>query len=510
MRALTRFFLTRPVQEDSMSRPISKSRFARWQYLRWVLALAVLPALWSCVSHTLEQPIPDPTQQTEIYHEANPNRDVDILFMIDNSNSMKEEQDALRANFHLFIEKLRSVINPLTNMPELPNVRIGIVSSDMGGCPGQMFGGDGANFKVLPGCGLNDGDRWIQAYNNETATNFPGKDLSDVFSCMANLGVAGCGYEHQLMSTVLALDPVPELNPYNVGFLARKTAYLAIILITDEDDCSALLNTTIFEGDIPGQTNSLRCATKGHLCGGMSPPADNFTSDFTANLSECESNEAGELYAVSDLVAAVKKVKAPRPDRIFVSAITGVPEPTEKYRIGKNSDGDYDYLPACDIPGTGKAAPAIRVKKFVDAFAPNNSIDSLCGGAQAISKALQKIGDKLFELLSSTCIDAPLADKDSDQTNGVQADCHVSDRRPSPSCTGFLDTPLPQCDAGLEPRPCWRLVTKTDDPTVDCPASNTKYEVKRPGDGPAPLNTQEVVKCLTCAKKNDQQCWNAP
>ena len=46
----------------------------------------------------------------------------------------------------------------------------------------------------------------------------------------------GCGFEHQLASVRAALDPA--LPPTNVGFL-RADAFLAVVLVTNEDDCSA-------------------------------------------------------------------------------------------------------------------------------------------------------------------------------------------------------------------------------------------------------------------------------
>ena len=54
------------------------------------------------------------------------NSDLDIVFMIDNSGSMQQEQENIARNFPVFISALES-------LPEgLPNVHIGVVSSDLG------------------------------------------------------------------------------------------------------------------------------------------------------------------------------------------------------------------------------------------------------------------------------------------------------------------------------------------------------------------------------------------
>jgi hypothetical protein len=241
-----------------MTRPPSRlSHLCRWRYLRWALAVPALPlALWACNSHPLEAPIPLPEQQNDQYYEVNPIRDIDILFMVDNSPSMEQEQANLGRNFPAFIDELSKIPGGL------PNVHIGVVSSDlgagpsplMGGCP--TVGGDRGILQAKAGCGLNPNELFIKSEPNGTANptvNFQG-GLSKVFSCMATLGTTGCGYEHQLQSTRVAL--YETVTPQNKGFL-RENAYLALVLITDEDDCSADINTDLFANDTPwGGTSS--------------------------------------------------------------------------------------------------------------------------------------------------------------------------------------------------------------------------------------------------------------
>lgn len=171
------------------------------------------------------------------------NNDIDIVFMIDNSGSMKEEQENLRRNFPAFTRVLK-------DLPQgLPNVHIGVVSSDMGtgqfdGVLGCRLGGDAGRFQNTPRAGGCAGprDAYIKAVGDDR--NFEG-DIDQVFSCIASLGTNGCGFEHQLQSVRAALDP--QLMPAeNEGFL-REEAALAIILLTDEDDCSAPVETTLFD-----------------------------------------------------------------------------------------------------------------------------------------------------------------------------------------------------------------------------------------------------------------------
>src|SRR5690606_4604089 len=80
-----------------------------------------------------------------------PNRAVDILFVVDNSGSMAGEQASLAANFPAFVGVLQTIVGGL------PDVHIGIVSSNLGGAgqasvPGCSGDGDGGKLLVKAGC----------------------------------------------------------------------------------------------------------------------------------------------------------------------------------------------------------------------------------------------------------------------------------------------------------------------------------------------------------------------
>src|SRR5439155_6626169 len=108
-----------------------------------------------------------------------------------------------------------------------------------------------------------------------------------VFRCMANRGSRGCGYEHQLGAVDVALHPRPDWNPMNAGFL-RPDAYLAIIMLTDEDDCSAPDDATAFYMSMApdGWSDNGRCAAAGHLCNDMPVPAPGPGMAFVAPLAQ--------------------------------------------------------------------------------------------------------------------------------------------------------------------------------------------------------------------------------
>src|SRR5687767_14861002 len=70
------------------------------------------------------QPHEDKENVKEI--PVNVNRNIDILFVVDNSGSMSAEQVSLATNIPRFINVLETIEGGL------PNVHIGVVSSNMG------------------------------------------------------------------------------------------------------------------------------------------------------------------------------------------------------------------------------------------------------------------------------------------------------------------------------------------------------------------------------------------
>ena len=218
---------------------------------------------------------------------------------------------------------------------------------------------------------------------------------------MARLGTGGCGYEHPLLSLYFA---VSQSDPSSRDFF-RDDAVLGIIMLTDEDDCSAdPTRANFFEGAVPGQSGSLRCSLRGHVCGGQPVPA----MPFMAPLSSCKPYEVPDgpddgsrLLNVSFFGERIKGMKRGRADRLFVASIMGWDAtPDATYRIVERPVGmtsELDTGDICSNPMRGRAAPGIRLHAFTRAFA-NNAIYSIC--APDLGANLQDIGTKLSSLLA--------------------------------------------------------------------------------------------------------------
>src|SRR5262249_4071753 len=120
---------------------------------------------------------------------------------------------------------------------------------------------------------ITDGKHFIESLAGGTQNNFSG-DISKVFSCIAQVGANGCGLEHQLAAVRAALgDPAMNLAPPpgNAGFL-RDNAYLAIIWITNEDDCSVPPTSLLFDPNANPGPLGFRCTEYGIRCNGQRPP----------------------------------------------------------------------------------------------------------------------------------------------------------------------------------------------------------------------------------------------
>ncbi len=524
---------------------IPRNRSRCLSFARWTTVLLALPfAFWACVSHPLTQPIPEPRQVTNAYITVAPVRHLDLLFMVDNSPSMKPKQDKMRAQFPKLIDALRDPSDQ-----SLPDLRIAIVDSDLGAgnstrCSATGGYGDKGQFQMrgATDCGANADARWLE-YTKGQAINFSG-ELSTVFGCLAsNVGVAGCGYEHQLAALEWAFF-LPD-NESQLDFL-RSEAYLGVVLLTDEDDCSAPPETRMFQPIDPNESASLRCATRAHACDGatltypttapLSAPYESChaRADSTCDETQVDTSSAttcNPLMSLSQLADEVKQLKgggAEADDKILVAAIYGTPRggdtATRPYKIDLTPNPQsppspitqiYDYWPICydpdfmpagsDFDTTAAAHGAtggLRIKAFLDQFKPESRLDySIC--ESDYGPAMDGIGKALSNKMGNLCVPFKLAD--SSDEPGVQADCRVVYRTPQGD-----ESPesLPRCDASRTPE-CWEVKFGNANGTADeqetakrCPANGSAPSqminiVREPGTTLVE-GTKVGMQCVTC------------
>jgi cysteine-rich repeat protein len=317
---------------------------------------------------------------------------VDLLLVVDDSGTMMSEQAQLRAEIANLIDNLRHPVHGL------PDLHIGVTSTNMGVGPHPISfcenGGDGgalltgncpnpvgAPFLIddaPQGCTINKdasgncvSDDCIQAncaagtLATEASTgcprcrNYSGETLSEALSCITDLGITGCGFEQPLEAMRAALDN----HPANTGF-PRASSILVVLLLTDEDDCSAsdLQLYDPSQSDISdplGPLNSWRCFEFGVTC-----DINDRTTSGTRQYCQPRTDPAALLYTTDDYVSFLLGLRDP--GEVVIAAIAG-PVVNNSVDVAMNTITGYPALePSCGA-GTGDGAmPGVRLRALVE------------------------------------------------------------------------------------------------------------------------------------------------
>jgi len=440
------------------------------------VGLGMALTLGSCLSPQVGAPCPIPEKATEEQRQAalyncfavqsekvHPSRlqkDVDILFMIDNSRSMSPKQQALAVNIPKFIKKIESFG---------ANYQVGVVTSDVGTTPNasftypnpdqaecNTFTGDDGLLQIKPctqrtnlsaearnACAAlctkpafanatqltTDGKPWIS--NIEGKTNVPpdlvpdpmnpGKMIDQgpitAFQCMALVGDGGCGMEAPLEGARRALD---GHRTENKGFL-RPGAALAVIFITDEEDCSVQMarrNETAppTKDCQPGQPESWDCFNTDYRCLARSMQCD---QPMSAQGPHTNCKERSDSFL--DPISKYTKFFGALTDKLVISGIWTLPSTTDggKLVVQRSVAGTSSAFlslaggsdASCKYNGTDGRFSSVwgnaqrRLSAFADSFGKDDKgnpkalqlsicdIDKYESGLDKIAEYIQKIID---------------------------------------------------------------------------------------------------------------------
>jgi len=442
------------------------------------LAGAALPlALAACAAPQVGVPCAVPEKGTRAEQEAALRRcfgqvgseivdarlkkDVDILFLIDNSPSMSPKQKALAKNIPKFIQ----IIDQTG-----ANYHVGIASSDIGSNsqPGVPWGGsigacdtyegDDGVLQNLPCTARNtgtaearnactelcpndkfvptDGRRYISKVDG--ITNVPqdvklnpmtGKMVDEgpqnAFKCMALIGDGGCGIEGQLEGAKRALD---SHRQENAGFL-RSNSVLAVIFITDEDDCSVQMarrsenNPTNRDCADPDQNASFDCYGVDYRCLARSIQC-NEPLNTPGTKTGCKERANNYLESTDKYVKFFNTLRPQ--DKLLISGIWTLPgiQNGGKVTIARTSGGTTSPF-LNRAPGTDASCyygadqnifgqAQFRMSKFAASFGkdvmgqPNAIEVSICD-IDNYAAALDKIAKAIQKKIQGSCL--PLVPK---------------------------------------------------------------------------------------------------
>jgi len=326
---------------------------------------------------------------------------VDVLFVIDNSSSMGEEQEALARELPAFVTAL---IDPADrdgdgepDWEPVPDLHLGVITVDMGTggytvptCTEPMFGDDGIlrtdGNTAISGCMAT-----YPAFLTARAGESDPATVAADFRCVAQMGTGGCGFEQQLEAMLKALTPstssvrffdgtTGHADGANAGFL-REDSHLAVVVLTDEEDCSAS-DTELFDITSPRFTENL-------------------------NLRCFEHPEA--LHPVERFVEGLLALRSDQPNLLSYSLIAGVPrdlvlegasydEMLADERMQETIDprDPNRLVPSCNEPGRGLAFPPrrmVRVAQGLESAGAVTTVQSIC--QRDYSEAVRVIGERI-------------------------------------------------------------------------------------------------------------------
>lgn len=301
---------------------------------------------------------------------------IDLLFVIDNSGTMGDEQLNLARNFGALIEELGQLTD-VAGAPIAADVNIMVTTTDFGNpscddefkppdytaaaggpvataCTDRIsrFTGRGlmpevieeACFEVCdPDAVAAPLDQFIHI--GPDGHNVVGGTPAQALACIGPQGIDGCGFESPLEVMSQALNPAACWNDpsacdeYDQPFL-RDDAILAIAIITDEADCSIrdysiMTDPTFMETDPMDGTrdpSSALCWNAGVVCSDYDAASGEYSGCVAAdkgsdgNVGVSESNAV--LHPISRYTAVLEAYLAEGRE-VMMLGVLGVPAVTE-------------------------------------------------------------------------------------------------------------------------------------------------------------------------------------
>lgn len=231
-------------------------------------------------------------------------------------------------------------------------------------------------------------------------------DNINLFPCLATVGVnqEKClKYEQQLKSGLLALDPTGPNHEQSARFL-RPDAYLVIVFVSDEEDCSADDNANPPIGEDDYETCGLMKTTDE---GGPLTPVAHFVNRFKALKRDPSKVIVAAIAGDSTAVFPEGSPNAGEPDPVQVAFERE--EFLKSKDCSKTNPGDdcdprtcYHQSYVCKSDN-GIADYGARFRALVEGFGPNGTFGNICAN-EGIGPALDSIADTIIRVINKVCL----------------------------------------------------------------------------------------------------------
>lgn len=375
-----------------------------------------------------EDPAPATTQARVAQVLSTSTNAVDILFVIDDSSSMTDEQQQLG----IWANEMFDVLGTRDG-GDLPDLHIGVVSSSVAiagikGC--EANGGFHAPLALGPNKFLVD-----VAGPNGRERNYTGT-LAEAFAGMARVGDTGCGYEQTFEAAKRALSYGPK------DFL-RADAVLLVVFVTDEDDCSSIDDRLFRDphedacGTL-GTLTSYRCFEHGVTC------HDGQGSRVFGERQNCRpAEDSPYVQSVATFARYLRDLKRD-PAQVVVAGIYGKPNGIRVVPDERITTYQTPRLASSCNAGMAEgvgAAPAVRMNALMAEFGGHASQSSICD--PDLAWAMRDVGLVARDVATqSHCLRGAIA---------TESSCRVYAARPSDDRRA-RPIEIPRCTRGLEQR----------------------------------------------------------
>jgi hypothetical protein len=395
-----------------------------------------------------------------------PRTSVDVLLVVDNSNSMSEEQQMLATSLYTLVNAL---IYPTDGRLPIDDIRIAVTTTDLGvSYDGHPYGDAGAPFSLDSHCyGLGDNGGFVAEYLNgkdsfellenvivcdeggaqcpagwacdhlnesgwgtcvdgdddhsvscpsslsEQSRLFMDNQFDEALTlgtaCLAaNIGTSGCNFEQPMMAAAASLT--------NYRQFIRRDSFTAIIVVSDEDDCSIQSDRWHDLTELGTSETNVACGR--HLS--LLHSIEDLKTRYETEKKRLGGDPDDLLFAVIGGVPMVDECQGTGDaigDCLNVapgvngSGTMGTPEEVERL-VGVNSSSTQTYFEyACERYESGdtdsyaltRAYPATRMVQMAQSFGKLGYVYSICNANW--SPAMENIADLVRDNVKILCIE---------------------------------------------------------------------------------------------------------